>query len=130
MLYTSEGVSMSGELPERPEPSISDEEWARFQIESEGPARLAAPKEPSARARMVTERLRRADEEAARQQGRARRLVRRGRPVQAQPDGWRAWPDRRTRPRRSRVWAFLWIAVAIGAVVVLLNPVGAMSWLW
>ncbi|MFF8841676.1 hypothetical protein ACF08N_02945 [Streptomyces sp. NPDC015127] len=121
---------MNGELPETPESSISDEEWARFQIESEGPARLAAPKEPSARARMVTERLRRADEEAARQQGRARRLVRRGGPVQAQPDGWRAWPDRQTRGRRrSRMWTFLWLAVAIGVLVCLLNPAAAMSWL-
>ncbi|MFP1624963.1 hypothetical protein ACLB9X_07090 [Streptomyces sp. 5K101] len=121
---------MNGELPEIPESSISDEEWARFQIESEGPARLAAPKEPSARARMVTERLRLADEQAARQQGRARRLVRRGRPVQAQPDGWRAWPDGQTRrARRSRVWTFVWVAVAIGVVVFLLNPVAALSWL-
>ncbi|MEV4334467.1 hypothetical protein AB0K02_28735 [Streptomyces sp. NPDC049597] len=120
---------MNGELPETPESSISDEEWARFQIESEGPARLAAPKEPSARARMVTERLRRADEEATRQQSRARRLVRRGRPVQAQPDGWRAWPDRQTRERRGRVWTFIWIAVGIGVLMVLLNPVAALSWL-
>ncbi|MGW0703575.1 hypothetical protein ACWD0A_30585 [Streptomyces sp. NPDC002867] len=128
-MSTSEGGSMNGELSETPESSISDEEWARFQIESEGPARLAAPKEPSARARMVTERLRRADEEAARQQGRVRRLVRRGRPVQAQPDGWRAWPGRQTRERRSRVWTFVWIAVAVGVLVVLLNPAAALPWL-
>ena len=114
---------------EGPEPSISDEEWERFQLESEGPARLKAPKEPSARARMVTERLRLADEEAARQQGRVRRLMRRGRPVQAQPDGWRSLPSQRAQKRRSRVWAFVWIAVAIGFVLLLLNPVLALSWL-
>lgn len=115
---------------DQPESSISDEEWTTFQIESEGPARLAAPKEPSARARMVTERLRRADEEAARQQGRARRWARRGKaPVQAEPDGWRSWPTSRAQKRRSRLWGLVWVAVAIGVLFVLLNPGRTLAWL-
>ncbi|MFF3285964.1 hypothetical protein [Streptomyces sp. NPDC003023] len=117
---------MTAELPES---SIPDEEWARFQSESEGPARLAAPKEPSARARMVTERLRLADEEAARQQGRVRRLTRRGRPVQARPDGWRAWPDRQAPKRRSRVRGFLWVGVVIVLVLLAMNPERVFAWL-
>lgn len=117
---------MSAELPESP---IPDEEWAKFQLESEGPARLAAPKEPSARARMVTERLRRADEEAARQQGRVRRLARRGKPVQAQPDGWRAWPDRQAPKPRSRARGFLWIGAAVVLVLVAMNPERFFGWL-
>jgi hypothetical protein len=113
-----------------PESSIPDEEWARFQIESEGPARLAAPKEPSARARMVTERLRRADEEAARQQGRARRWARRGKaPVQAEPDGWRAWPTQQAQKRRSRLWGLVWVAVAVGVLFLVLNPGRTLAWL-
>ncbi|MEU0371947.1 hypothetical protein ABZ070_17120 [Streptomyces sp. NPDC006283] len=120
---------MTAESPKLPESSIPDEEWERFQLESEGPARLAAPKEPSARARMVTERLRRADEEAARQQGRARRWARRGKPVQAEPDGWRAWPDRRATKPRSRARGFLWIGVAVVLVLLAMNPERFFSWL-
>ncbi|TXS57450.1 hypothetical protein [Streptomyces sp. t39] len=113
---------MSGELPDGAQRPISDEEWARFQIDSEGPARLHAPKEPSARARMVTERLRRADEEEARRQGRVRRLARRGRPVQARPDGWRSWTAAPARRPRGRLRAFLWILLAVAGVLLLLAP--------
>ncbi|MGW0774080.1 hypothetical protein ACWD01_10640 [Streptomyces sp. NPDC002835] len=113
---------------ESPESSIPDEEWAKFQLESEGPARLAAPKEPSARARMVTERLRRADEEATRRQGRVRRLTRRGKPVQARPDGWRAWPDRQAPKPRSRVRGFVWVGVAVVLVLVAMNPERVFGW--
>ncbi|MFF3325592.1 hypothetical protein [Streptomyces sp. NPDC002889] len=118
---------MNGDLPGS---SIPDEEWTKFQMESEGPARLAAPKEPSARARLVAERLRRADEEAARQQGRVRRWARRGKaPVRAEPDGWRAWPARQAPKRRSRVRGFLWVVVAIGLLVLMLNPERVFAWL-
>jgi hypothetical protein len=121
---------MTAESPEVPESSISDEEWARFQLESEGPARLAAPKEPSARARMVTERLRRADEEAARQQGRLRRWARRGKPVEAWPDGWREGPGRpRPVKRRSRARGFVWAGVVVVLVLLALNPGRFLAWL-
>ncbi|MFE7384435.1 hypothetical protein ACFU9F_29230 [Streptomyces zhihengii] len=113
---------MSGELPGGPQRPISDEEWAMFQIDSEGPARLHAPKEPSARARMVTERLRRADEEEARRQGRVRRLVRRGRPVRARPAAWRSWTAAPARRRGGGLRAFLWILAVVAAVLLLLAP--------
>ncbi|WP_066953428.1 hypothetical protein [Streptomyces lushanensis] len=97
--------------PSRPvgESSISDEEWERFQRESEGAARLAAPAEPSARARMVTERLRRQDEERA-----ARSRGRRNGP--AQPDGWRTGPPTfaaEDRARRRRRWVTGVLAAAV-----------------
>jgi hypothetical protein len=121
---------MSGELQE---PSIPDEAWEAFQQESEGPARLAAPKEPSARARMVTERLRREDEAAARGQGRVRRAMRgkrRSAAVRAEPDGWRAWPSGQQRQaRRRRLRGLAWVLVAIVAVLLIMNPEKTLSWL-
>lgn len=118
---------MSAELPES---SISDEAWERFQRESEGPARLTAPKEPSARARMVAERLRRADEEAARQQGRARGRGKNAR-VRAEPDAWRAWQTRGTRhTRRSRVPGIAWVVVAVVVVLLVMNPQRTFWWLY
>ncbi|MFF4230674.1 hypothetical protein [Streptomyces sp. NPDC001820] len=117
---------MSAELPES---SIPDEAWEEFQRESEGPARLAAPKEPSARARMVTERLRREDE-AARRHGKGRGWRMRGRTqVRAEPDVWRAWPSRRRQARRRRGWGAFWVLVVVGVVLVLMNPAMSLSWL-
>ncbi|MGW0898329.1 hypothetical protein ACWD0G_15230 [Streptomyces goshikiensis] len=75
-------------------PGISDAEWDRFreEIERQGGD---APKEPSARARMVTERLRREDEESRRaERGRfGRGRFGRARTSQPpQPPGWRTGP--------------------------------------
>ncbi len=110
---------------ELPESSIPDEAWEEFQRESEGPARLRAPKEPSARARIVAEQLRRADEEAARQRGRREKGW-------AGPDAWRGWASReqvRARKRRSRAWGFVWVIVAVVGVLVLMNPGRVLPWL-
>ncbi|WP_371677130.1 hypothetical protein [Streptomyces sp. NBC_01276] len=84
-------------------PGISDEEWARF---SEQVARESAdaPKEPSARARMVTERLRREDEERARA-ARSGRFGRRPKPGRNDPPGWRtgpAWQEMEGRGKGKR----------------------------
>ncbi|MEU9142704.1 hypothetical protein [Streptomyces sp. NPDC048349] len=79
----------------------SDEQWARFQEEAAA-GRAPAPREPSARARMVTGRLRAA-------QGQ-------------EPPGWRtgpAWQERR-RPRRLK--AVLAIALIAGLTVVAVRP--------
>ncbi|MGW1726908.1 hypothetical protein ACWCQK_28790 [Streptomyces sp. NPDC002306] len=88
--------------------SISDAEWAKFIQDSEGAIRDSAPKEPSARARMVTERLRRQDA-----QGGA-------------PEGWRtgpAWREMDGRAaRRRRLWAVLGVPVAIAVAVVAVRP--------
>jgi len=50
-------VADKGDDP-TPDSSIPDEVWQKFVEDSERDIRGAAPKEPSARARMVTERLR------------------------------------------------------------------------
>ncbi|WP_329222013.1 hypothetical protein OG352_33150 [Streptomyces sp. NBC_01485] len=84
--------------------SISDEEWRAFVEESERGAAASAPKEPSARARMVTERLR----------------------GQGEPEGWRtgpAWREMDGRAgRRRKMWSALGVAVALGVVVLSIKP--------
>ncbi|MFD3698268.1 hypothetical protein ACFWUZ_19315 [Streptomyces sp. NPDC058646] len=95
-------------------PDISDEEWARFvqevqQREQEARRERAGragraggapevPQEPSARARMVTERLRREDEERARRQP---RRFGRSAPVRNEPPGWRTGPTWQERTGRA-----------------------------
>jgi hypothetical protein len=83
---------------------ISDEEWEKFLRDSEDGASGSAPKEPSARARMVTERLRH----------------------QGEPEGWRtgpAWRETDGRAaRRRRWWSVLGVAAALGVVAVSLKP--------
>ncbi|MFD8144498.1 hypothetical protein [Streptomyces sp. NPDC059708] len=100
---------------------ISDEEWARFseEIAREG---ADAPKEPSARARMVTARLRREEEGRARS-GR-RRFGRGPRPGAGDPPGWRtgpAWRETEGRSRR-RLKAAAAIVVIAGLALVALRP--------
>lgn len=102
---------------------ISDEEWARF---GEEVARESAdaPKEPSARARMVTERLRREEEERA-SAGR-RRFGRAPKPGAGDPPGWRtgsAWQEREGRGRgRRRLKAAAAIVLVAGLALVALRP--------
>ncbi|MER7660973.1 MULTISPECIES: hypothetical protein [unclassified Streptomyces] len=85
--------------------SISDEEWERFLRESEAGTH-DAPEEPSARARMVTRRLR--DEPGP-------------------PEGWRTHrpPARRL---RGNGWYAVGLLVAIGLFVVALNPGWVTGW--
>ncbi|MGW0605218.1 hypothetical protein [Streptomyces sp. NPDC002640] len=88
---------------------LSDEELARFLRESAEGIAGEAPKEPSARARMVTARLR---EQEARGE---------------LPQGWRTAPTgpdayRRRAGRRRRVKAALGGLVVAGLVVLALNP--------
>ncbi|MGW0394225.1 hypothetical protein ACWDYJ_25730 [Streptomyces sp. NPDC003042] len=104
-------------------PEISDEEWARFAAEA-GRGSGEVPKEPSARARMVTERLRREDEERAKA---ARgRFGRRPKTVRDDPPGWRtgpAWQEMEGRGRgRRRVKAALAIVFVVGLALVALRP--------
>ncbi|MDO0932897.1 hypothetical protein QQY66_14775 [Streptomyces sp. DG2A-72] len=90
------------------ETPISDEEWERFLKDAEREIPASAPKEPSARARMVTARLR---EQDARGQA---------------PEAWRAGPDRRVPERRGarrrRLWAILGVPVAIVVALVAVKP--------
>ncbi|MEU9437847.1 hypothetical protein [Streptomyces sp. NPDC048252] len=89
--------------------SISDEEWAKFVQDSESGIPDSAPKEPSARAREVTERLRRQEARGA------------------TPKGWRTVADlqetqERASRRRRRLWAFLGVPAVIALVVVAMRP--------
>jgi hypothetical protein len=87
------------------EPSVPDDVWEQFARDSERDIRGSAPKEPSARARMVSERLRRQDEQGIR------------------PDGWRTGPATDGRKsRRRRWWAILGVPLAIVLAVVAMRP--------
>ncbi|MEU5340658.1 MULTISPECIES: hypothetical protein [unclassified Streptomyces] len=97
-----EGAGQSGE-------SIPDDVWAQFVQDSERDIYTSeAPKEPSARARMVTERLR---------QQEARGEL---------PPGWRtgpAWQEMNGRAaRRRKVWTIIGVVLAIVAAVVAMKP--------
>ncbi|WP_411148329.1 hypothetical protein [Streptomyces sp. A30] len=88
--------------------AVPDEVWEKFVQDSEREIRAEAPKEPSARARMVTERLR---------QQEARGEL---------PEGWRtgpAWQETNGRTtRRRRLWAVIGIPVAVAVAVVAMKP--------
>ncbi|MGC4949453.1 hypothetical protein ACLQ2N_25070 [Streptomyces sp. DT224] len=84
--------------------SIPDEEWERFLREAEA-GTPGAPEEPSARARMVAQRLR---EDSA------------------PPPGWRAHQPPR---RRGRVWYVVGLVVVVALLVVALVPGRAAGWL-
>jgi hypothetical protein len=107
------------------EPSLPDDVWERFLQDSERDIRASAPKEPSARARIVARRLREEDERAAAAAAR-RRFGRRGR------DGYgsaarRSGPAgaaRRTGRRRMR--SLLWVLLVVAVVLFLLSP--SRSW--
>ncbi|MFJ8160559.1 hypothetical protein ACIRBY_06475 [Streptomyces sp. NPDC096136] len=104
-------------------PEVSDEEWARF---SEQVARESAdaPKEPSARARMVTARLRAEDEERARA-GR-RRFGRAPKAARNEPPGWRtgpAWQEMEGRGRgKRRLKAAAAVVAVAGLALVAVRP--------
>lgn len=105
--------------------AVTDAEWEVFQREAETSVRLSSPgghvpKEPSARARMVTARLRALDAAAARGQGR-----RWGRgpkqPEPWQPEGWRTGPSRHgSRAGRLARWGRSWRVGTVCAVLCLL----------
>ncbi|MFH8464266.1 hypothetical protein [Streptomyces sp. NPDC017991] len=99
----------SGKSPEGPGESIPDNVWERFVQDSERDIRISeAPKEPSARARMVTERLRRQE---------ARGEL---------PPAWRADPVGQgangRRARRRKMWTVLGIPLALAVAVVAMKP--------
>ncbi|MFE5819745.1 hypothetical protein ACFQ6S_40835 [Streptomyces sp. NPDC056479] len=94
----------------RPEPegsSIPDEAWEKF-VQDAARDRDSVPKEPSARARMVTERLRQQDARGE------------------TPEGWRtgpAWQEMNGRAaRRRRRWAIVGVPLAVAVAVVALRP--------
>ncbi|WP_030959023.1 hypothetical protein [Streptomyces sp. NRRL S-378] len=82
-------------------PGISDEEWARFAAQAEQGAG-DAPREPSARARMVTERLRST-------QGQ-------------EPPGWRTGPVPRRRRRPGRLGAAAAVVAIAALALIAVRP--------
>ncbi|WP_240109388.1 hypothetical protein [Streptomyces sp. MUM 203J] len=83
----------------------SDEEWDDFLRRAAQEGDAGAPKEPSARAREVSARLRNTGE----------------------PEGWRTWPASRVtngtaRGRRRKTWAAVGVLVALGLAVVAVKP--------
>ncbi|APU41689.1 MULTISPECIES: hypothetical protein [unclassified Streptomyces] len=82
-------------------PGVSDEEWSRF-MEQAAQGAGDAPKEPSARARMVTERLRAT-------QGQ-------------EPPGWRTGPARREPRRLGRLKAAAAVAAIAALALVAVRP--------
>ncbi|MEV0226386.1 hypothetical protein [Streptomyces sp. NPDC050704] len=105
----SEPSEPSGKAPDESGGSIPDDVWERFVQDSERDIRTSeAPKEPSARARMVTERLR---------QQEARGEL---------PAGWRTNPASGARDRRSarrrKVWAVIGVPLALAVVLVAMKP--------
>ncbi|MBW5480870.1 hypothetical protein [Streptomyces bambusae] len=102
--------------------SVSDEEWAAFMRRAEQGAG-AAPEEPSARARMVTERLRREDEERAGAQ--KKRFGRKGKPVRNEPEGWRtgpAWQEMEGRRKPGPVRIALILLLIAGLALIAMRP--------
>ncbi|AQS71994.1 hypothetical protein [Streptomyces pactum] len=117
---------------DRPSPSISDDELESFLREAAEGGGAPAPEEPSARARMVTARLR-AQEEAARRApgggGRGKWPRRKRRTAGASagtPEGWRtgpAWQEMNgTRTRRRRAGAVIGVALAVALAAVAVRP--------
>ncbi|MCX4818826.1 hypothetical protein OG883_02690 [Streptomyces sp. NBC_01142] len=84
--------------------SVSDEEWERFLRES-ADGKPDAPKEPSARARVVARRLR---EEPTR------------------PEAWRTYAP--PRPRRKKGWYAVGLLVSLALLVVALDPGRVIGW--
>uniref|UniRef100_A0AAU2JUF4 Uncharacterized protein n=1 Tax=Streptomyces sp. NBC_00049 TaxID=2903617 RepID=A0AAU2JUF4_9ACTN len=97
---------------------VSDEELARF-MEQAVAGEGHAPKEPSARARMVTERLRIEEEQRGRAKGRKKG-------VRDQPEGWRTGPTAQELEARGagkrRLKAALAIVVIAGIALIAVRP--------
>ncbi|MEU9735743.1 hypothetical protein [Streptomyces sp. NPDC048002] len=94
--------------PSEESSAVPDDVWEKFARDSERDISASAPKEPSARARTVTRRLREQD---------ARGQL---------PEGWRtgpAWREMDGRAtRRGRWWSALGVLAALAVVVVALRP--------
>ncbi|MFF1719023.1 hypothetical protein [Streptomyces sviceus] len=86
------------------DPKIPDDVWEQFVRDSERDIRDSAPKEPSARAREVTERLRRQE---------ARGEL---------PEGWRTGPAWQQKKSRRGLWSVLAVVAAAGVAVVAVKP--------
>jgi hypothetical protein len=117
--------------PAAEEPSLPDDVWEQFANDSERAIRASAPKEPSARARIVARRLREEDERAA--EAAPRRWGRRPRPPHTPSQAAAAWrPDNRPPrppipPSIRRLRALAGVVLVVAVVLVLLSPDRAWS---
>ncbi|WBO64430.1 hypothetical protein [Streptomyces camelliae] len=114
--------------PDHPEESsIPDEQWEAFLREAVEEGGRNAPKEPSARARMVTRRLREQDEATRLQviEGGGRRRWWQRKRVQ-EPQGWRtgpAWREMNGRnSRRRTVGSVIGVVLAVALAVIAVRP--------
>ncbi|MFE4990033.1 hypothetical protein ACFRH4_01580 [Streptomyces mirabilis] len=113
-----EGAGESGEFEQ---PSVPDDVWERFARDTERDIRSSAPKEPSARARMVTERLRQKDAKGAQPEGWRTGPAMGFPPGRAKSRAWGREMDGRA-SRRRRLWAILGVPVAIAVALVAVKP--------
>lgn len=117
--------------PAAEEPSLPDDVWEQFANDSEYAIRASAPKEPSARARIVARRLREEDERAA--EAEPRRWRRRPQPPHTPSQAAAAWrPDSRPpkppmSPSARRLRALAGVVLVAAVVLVLLAPGRAWS---
>lgn len=109
---------------------IPDEVWEKFSQDSFGAIHATAPKEPSARARMVAQRLQGLDAEAAEREAK-RRLRAKREPAPHEPHGWqseRPWREtgepRRREPHgwRDRLRTVLIAILAGGIATIAMDP--------
>ncbi|MEU9066163.1 hypothetical protein AB0E06_04415 [Streptomyces sp. NPDC048109] len=120
--------------PEEP-PSISDEQMEAFLREATEGGGTSAPREPSARARMVAARLREQEQAARRAPGGngrgrpgrwPRRKQQKAGAASESPPGWRigpAWQDMGgTGSRRRRIGAVVGVALAVVLAAVAVRP--------
>ncbi|MFI0896141.1 hypothetical protein [Streptomyces sp. NPDC020983] len=119
--------------PAADEPSLPDDVWEQFANDSERAIRATAPKEPSARARIVARRLREEDERGVHVE--PPRFGRRRRRPYTPSQHAAAWrPDNRP-PRRPltpgvrRLRAFAGILLVVAVALFLLAPGDAWSWI-
>jgi hypothetical protein len=103
-------------VPDPEESPVPDEVWDRFLNDSERDIRASAPKEPSARARVIARRLREMDDRTAEESGgRSRRPGREAADRPWRPSGVRV--GRRPGARRLGWLRSLVTVVAVVAVV-------------
>jgi hypothetical protein len=112
------------------EPPVPDDVWDRFLSDSERDIRATAPKEPSARARIVARRLREEDARAAEAERARRRFGRRRVPAPAAPAPWRSGTTDAAEARLARrrlVRSTIWVIVVVLVVLIVLAPGRAWS---
>lgn len=121
--------------PAAEEPSLPDEVWQQFANDSERAIRATAPKEPSARARIVARRLRDEDQRAVEAEPPRWRRLRRQRRPHTPSQAAAAWrpdaPPTRTplSPTVRRLRALAGIVLVVAVVLILLSPSRAWSWI-